>query len=105
MKRFFFPILFLFVTCNSEPENVDILITGGIIQDGTGNKGYLGNVAIKNDTTGDEWWSFNKGENFYTYTQNQAVTKFIMSGCNFVNMKNTGTSSLKTLRSGSGPPY
>ena len=21
-------------------------------------------LAIKNDTTGDEWWSFNKGENF-----------------------------------------
>ena len=69
MKRFFFPILFLFVTCNSEPENVDILITGGIIHDGTGNKGYLGNVAIKNDTI----FYVGKNQNFIAKDLNQYI--------------------------------
>ena len=84
MKRFFFPILFLFITCNSEPENVDILITGGIIHDGTGNKGYLGNVAIKNDTI----FYVGKNQNFIAKDTIEASDKIISPG--FVNMLSWG---------------
>ena len=84
MKRFFFPILFLFITCNSEPENVDILITGGIIHDGTGNTGYLGNVAIKNDTI----FYVGKNQNFIAKDTIEASNKIISPG--FVNMLSWG---------------
>ena len=30
--------------------NVDVLTSGGVIHDGTGMTGYVGNVAINNDT-------------------------------------------------------
>ena len=42
-------VLFTF-SCESEPTDVDVLISGGMIHDGTGMNGYIGNVAINNDT-------------------------------------------------------
>ena len=42
-------VLFTF-SCESEPTDVDVLISGGMIHDGTGINGYIGNVAINNDT-------------------------------------------------------
>jgi len=51
MKKIFFLAFLLFTfSCDNEPVNVDVLISGGTIHDGTGVKGYIGNVAIKNDT-------------------------------------------------------
>ncbi len=45
--------LFLFVliilSCKSEGFLYDIVIKNGIIYDGTGNKSYMGNIAIKGD--------------------------------------------------------
>ena len=42
-------VLFTF-SCEGEPTDVDVLISGGMIHDGTGINGYIGNVAINNDT-------------------------------------------------------
>ena len=42
-------VLFTF-SCESETTDVDVLISGGMIHDGTGMNGYIGNVAINNDT-------------------------------------------------------
>ena len=50
MKKIFLVLLLLALSCNNEPINVDVLISGGTIHDGSGDKGYIGNVAIKNDT-------------------------------------------------------
>ena len=50
MKKYLFSLLFLIISCNTEPEIVDVLITGGTIHDGSGNKGFVGNIAVKNDT-------------------------------------------------------
>ena len=50
MKKYLFSLLFLIISCNNEPEIVDVLITGGAIHDGSGNKGFVGNIAVKNDT-------------------------------------------------------
>ena len=38
-------VLFIF-SCESEPTDVDVLISGGMIHDGTGMNGYIGNVCL-----------------------------------------------------------
>jgi N-acyl-D-aspartate/D-glutamate deacylase len=50
MKKIFLVLVLLALSCNNEPINVDVLIRGGVIHDGTGMTGYVGNVAINNDT-------------------------------------------------------
>ena len=47
MKKIFLVIVLFTLSCNNEPINVDVLIYGGTIHDGSGDKGYIGNVAIK----------------------------------------------------------
>jgi len=50
MKKFLFAIFFLALSCTNNTYDVDVLITGGTIHDGSGKKGFVGNIAIKNET-------------------------------------------------------
>jgi N-acyl-D-aspartate/D-glutamate deacylase len=50
MKKILLGFVIFTLSCESEPTNVDVLISGGVIHDGTGMTGYVGNVAINNDT-------------------------------------------------------
>ena len=50
MKKLLLAFLVFTLSCDSEPIAVDVLISGGSIHDGSGMNGYIGNVAIKNDT-------------------------------------------------------
>ena len=50
MKKLLLLFVIFTFSCETEPTNVDVLISGGMIHDGTGINGYIGNVAINNDT-------------------------------------------------------
>ena len=50
MKKIFLVFVLFTLSCDNEPIDVDVLISGGTIHDGSGMNGYIGNVAIKNDT-------------------------------------------------------
>ena len=50
MKKFLFVIFFLALSCTNYTYDVDVLITGGTLHDGSGKKGFIGNIAVKNDT-------------------------------------------------------
>ena len=49
MKKFLFAIIFLALSCTNNTYDVDVLITGGTIHDGSGKKGFVGNIAVKNE--------------------------------------------------------
>ncbi|HKJ47653.1 MAG TPA: amidohydrolase family protein, partial [Christiangramia sp.] len=51
MKKLFFLFLITLISCNSEPENVDLLITNATVLDIEQNKKWVNRfVAIRNDT-------------------------------------------------------
>ncbi len=47
MKKYLFSLLFLIISCNNEPEIVDVLITGGTIHDGSVIKVLLEILQLK----------------------------------------------------------
>ena len=89
MKKIFFLAFLLFTfSCDNEPVNVDVLISGGTIHDGTGMKGYIGNVAIKNDTI----FYVGKKKNFTANQTINATGKVVSPG--FINMLSWGYNTL-----------
>jgi len=89
MKKIFFLAFLLFTfSCDNEPVNVDVLISGGTIHDGTGVKGYIGNVAIKNDTI----FYVGKKKNFTANQTINATGKVVSPG--FINMLSWGYNTL-----------
>ena len=80
-------VLFTF-SCESEPSDVDVLISGGIIHDGTGMSGYIGNVAINNDTI----FYVGKKNNFIAKKTIDASGKIVSPG--FINMLSWGYNTL-----------
>ena len=48
MKKALLVFVLFTLSCETEPTNVDVLISGGVIHDGTGMSSYVGNVAINN---------------------------------------------------------
>ena len=88
MKKYLFSLIFLIISCNTEPEIVDVLITGGTIHDGSGNKGFVGNIAVKNDTI----FYVGKKQNFIAKDTIDASNKIISPG--FVNMLSWGYNTL-----------
>ena len=50
MKKLLLLFVIFTFSCETEPTDVDVLISGGMIHDGSGMNGYIGNVAINNDT-------------------------------------------------------
>ena len=88
MKKYLFSLLFLIISCNNEPQIVDVLITGGTIHDGSGNKGFVGNIAVKNDTV----FYVGKKQNFIAKDTIDASNKIISPG--FVNMLSWGYNTL-----------
>tara|TARA_B100001057_G_scaffold238727_1_gene238993 strand:- start:52 stop:1662 length:1611 start_codon:yes stop_codon:yes gene_type:complete len=88
MKKYLFSILFFILSCSSDPVNVDVLIKGGIIHDGSGMNGYVGNVAINNDTI---LYVGNK-DNFVANKTIDASGKVVSPG--FINMLSWGYNTL-----------
>ena len=80
-------VLFTF-SCESEPTDVDVLISGGMIHDGTGMNGYIGNVAINNDTI----YYVGKKNNFIAKKTIDASGKIVSPG--FINMLSWGYNTL-----------
>ena len=80
-------VLFTF-SCESEPTDVDVLISGGMIHDGTGMNGYIGNVAINNDTI----FYVGKKNNFIAKKTIDASGKIVSPG--FINMLSWGYNTL-----------
>tara|TARA_B100000900_G_scaffold415730_1_gene446888 strand:- start:51 stop:1661 length:1611 start_codon:yes stop_codon:yes gene_type:complete len=88
MKKYLFSILFFILSCSSDPVNVDVLIKDGIIHDGSGMNGYVGNVAINNDTI---FYVGNK-DNFVANQTIDASGKVVSPG--FINMLSWGYNTL-----------
>ena len=88
MKKILLIFVIFALACESEPTNVDILISGGVIHDGTGMKGYVGNVAINNDTI----FYVGKKANFTAKQKIDAKGKIVSPG--FINMLSWGYNSL-----------
>ena len=88
MKKFLFSILLFLVSCNSKPVNVDVLIKGGMIHDGSGSNGYIGNVAIISDTI----FYVGKKRNFIAKQTIDASKKIVSPG--FINMLSWGYNTL-----------
>ena len=88
MKKILLIFVIFALACESEPTNVDILISGGVIHDGTGMKGYVGNVAINNDTI----FYVGKKDNFTAKQKIDAKGKIVSPG--FINMLSWGYNSL-----------
>ena len=88
MKKIFLVFVLFALSCDNEPINVDVLISGGTIHDGSGNKGYIGNVAIKNDTI----FYVGKKNNFLANQTINATGKVVSPG--FINMLSWGYNTL-----------
>ena len=88
MKKFLFAIFFLALSCTNNTYDVDVLITGGTIHDGSGKKGFIGNIAVKNDTI----FYVGKKQNFIAKDTIDASNRIISPG--FVNMLSWGYNTL-----------
>ncbi|MEK9756054.1 MAG: D-aminoacylase [Bacteroidota bacterium] len=88
MKKVLLIILIFTLSCKNDPQNVDILITGGTIHNGTGIKGFIGNVAIKGDTI----YYVGKSKNFIARDTINASSKIVSPG--FINMLSWGYNTL-----------
>ena len=88
MKKIFLVFVLFTLSCDNEPINVDVLISGGTIHDGSGTNGYIGNVAIKNDTI----FYVGKNNNFLANQTIDATGKVVSPG--FINMLSWGYNTL-----------
>ena len=88
MKKLLLLFVFFTFSCESEPSDVDVLISGGVIHDGTGMSGYIGNVAINNDTI----FYVGKKNNFIAKETIDASGKIVSPG--FINMLSWGYNTL-----------
>jgi len=88
MKKILFAFVIILLSCDNEPLNVDVLIKGGTIQNGSGEKGFIGNVAIKNDTI----IYVGKRGNFIANQTIDASGKVVSPG--FINMLSWGYNTL-----------
>ena len=88
MKKLLLLFVFFTFSCESEPSDVDVLISGGVIHDGTGMSGYIGNVAINNDTI----FYVGKKNNFIAKKTIDASGKIVSPG--FINMLSWGYNTL-----------
>ena len=88
MKKILFAFVIILLSCDNEPLNVDVLIKGGTIQNGSGEKGFIGNVAIKNDTI----IYVGKRGNFTANQTIDASGKVVSPG--FINMLSWGYNTL-----------
>lgn len=88
MKKVLLVFVIFTLSCETEPTNVDILIRGGVIHDGTGMTGYVGNVAINNDTI----FYVGKKDNFIANQLIDASGKVVSPG--FINMLSWGYNTL-----------
>ena len=88
MKKIFLVFVLFTLSCDNEPVNVDVLISSGTIHDGSGTKGYIGNVAIKNDTI----FYVGKKNNFLANQTIDATGKVVSPG--FINMLSWGYNTL-----------
>lgn len=88
MKKIFLAFVLFTLSCDNEPINVDVLISGGTIHDGSGMNGYIGNVAIKNDTI----FYVGKNNNFLANQTIDATGKVVSPG--FINMLSWGYNTL-----------
>ena len=88
MKKLLLLFVLFTLSCKSEPTDVDVLISGGVIHDGTGMSGYIGNVAINNDTI----FYVGKKNNFVAKQKIDASGKIVSPG--FINMLSWGYNTL-----------
>jgi N-acyl-D-amino-acid deacylase len=88
MKKILLLLVIFTISCESDPTNVDVLISGGVIHDGSGMKGYVGNVAINNDTI----FYVGKKDNFIANKTIDASGKIVSPG--FINMLSWGYNTL-----------
>ena len=88
MKKILLVFVIFTLSCETEPTNVDVLIRGGVIHDGTGMTGYVGNVAINNDTI----FYVGKKDNFIANQTIDASGKVVSPG--FINMLSWGYNTL-----------
>ena len=88
MKKVLLVFVIFTLSCETEPTNVDVLIRGGVIHDGTGMTGYVGNVAINNDTI----FYVGKKDNFIANQLIDASGKVVSPG--FINMLSWGYNTL-----------
>ena len=88
MKKLLFAFVIFVLSCDNDPLNIDVLIKGGTIHDGSGMNGYIGNVAIKNDTI----FYVGKKGNFIANKTIDASGKIVSPG--FINMLSWGYSTL-----------
>ena len=88
MKKALLVFVLFTLSCETEPTNVDLIISGGVIHDGTGMTGYVGNVAINNDTI----FYVGKKDNFIANQTIDASGKIVSPG--FINMLSWGYNTL-----------
>ena len=88
MKKLLLLFVLFTLSCENEPTDVDVLISGGVIHDGTGMSGYIGNVAINNDTI----FYVGKKNNFIAKQRIDASGKIVSPG--FINMLSWGYNTL-----------
>ena len=88
MKKLLLLFVLFALSCESEPTDVDVLISGGVIHDGSGKSGYIGNVAINNDTI----FYVGKKNNFIAKQKIDASGKIVSPG--FINMLSWGYNTL-----------
>ena len=88
MKKLLLLFVLFTLSCENEPTDVDVLISGGVIHDGTGMSGYIGNVAINNDTI----FYVGKKNNFIAKKTIDASGKIVSPG--FINMLSWGYNTL-----------
>ena len=88
MKKALLVFVLFTLSCETEPTNVDVLISGGVIHDGTGMSSYVGNVAINNDTI----FYVGKKDNFIANQTIDASGKIVSPG--FINMLSWGYNTL-----------
>ena len=88
MKKLLLLFVLFALSCESEPTDVDVLISGGVIHDGSGMSGYIGNVAINNDTI----FYVGKKNNFIAKQRIDASGKIVSPG--FINMLSWGYNTL-----------
>ena len=93
MKKALLVFVLFTLSCETEPTNVDVLISGGVIHDGTGMTGYVGNVAINNDTI----FYVGKKDNFIANQTIDASGKIVSPG--FINTDMTSGLTIEKLES------
>ena len=88
MKKLLLAFVIITFSCDNDPINVDVLIKGGTIHNGSGEKGYEGNIAIKDDTI----YYVGKRGNFIAVKTIDASGKVVSPG--FINMLSWGYNTL-----------